>query len=80
MLPNQASNPPTLSLSFSPPLFLVDNIDRKKLQCLFDEYDTNKDGSISVLEVERMLADLGVAPLTEVSKLGSASSDKPKDA
>jgi len=36
----------------------------------------NKDGVISVVEVEKMLAALGVAPLTEVSKMSSASSDK----
>lgn len=60
------------------PLLLIfaDNIDRPKLQALFDEYDVNKDGVISVVEVEKMLAALGVAPLTEVSKMSSASSDK----
>jgi len=57
----------------------VDNIDREKLQCLFDTYDTDKDGVINAAEVEKMLVDLGVAPLMEVSKLSSASSDKPKE-
>ena len=59
--------------------FCVDNIDREKLQCLFDTYDTDKDGVINAAEVEKMLVDLGVAPLMEVSKLSSASSDKPKE-
>jgi Ca2+-binding EF-hand superfamily protein len=61
-------------------LLLTDNIDRDKLQCLFDEYDGDKDGVITVAELEKMLVTLGVAPLKEMSKRGSASSDKsPKE-
>ncbi len=67
----QSSKPLPLTFLFA------DNIDRPKLQALFDEYDTDKDGVISVLDLEKMLVNLGVAPLTEVSKLSSASSDKP---
>jgi hypothetical protein len=58
----------------------ADNIDRDRLQCLFDEYDVDKDGAITVAELEKMLVTLGVAPLKEMSKRGSASSDKsPKE-
>ena len=58
----------------------LDNIDREKLQALFDDYDVDKDGVISLNEVEKMLVTLGVAPLKEISKLSSASSDKaPKE-
>ena len=46
---------------------------------MFDTYDTDKNGVINAAEVEKMLVDLGVAPLMEVSKLSSASSDKPKE-
>lgn len=54
----------------------TDNIDRVALQELFSEYDSNRDGSITVSELEKLLVDLGVAPLKEMSKLSSASSDK----
>jgi Ca2+-binding EF-hand superfamily protein len=61
-------------------MFHADNIDRVKLQCLFDEHDTDKNGHIGVNELEKLLVKLGVAPLTEVNKLNSASSDKlPKE-
>lgn len=46
------------------------------LQTLFNDYDTNKDGSISVEELEAMLVKLGVAPLVDPSKRGSASKDR----
>ena len=46
------------------------------LQELFSEYDSNRDGSITVSELEKLLVDLGVAPLKNMSKLSSASSDK----
>jgi Ca2+-binding EF-hand superfamily protein len=45
---------------------------------LFNEYDSDKDGSIGVAELEKMLVELGVAPMKDPSKVGSASSDKPK--
>lgn len=62
-------------------LLHIDNIDREKLQCLFDEFDIDRDGSINVNELEKLLVKLGVAPLTEMSKRSSASIDKsPKEA
>ncbi len=61
-------------------LVVADNIDRVKLQSLFDDHDLDKDGNISVAELEKLLVKLGVAPLTEMSKRSSASSDKsPKE-
>lgn len=54
----------------------ADNIDRVALQELFAEYDNDRDGSITVAELEKLLVDLGVAPLKNMDKLSSASSDK----
>ena len=57
-------------------VYILDNIDRSALQELFDEYDKDRDGSISVVELEKMLVELGVAPMKDPSQQGSASSDK----
>jgi hypothetical protein len=54
------------------------NVDKEALQCLFNDYDTDKDGSISVDELEALLVKLGVAPMVDPSKRGSASTDTTK--
>lgn len=51
------------------------NVDKDALQKLFNEYDTNKNGVIGLDELEKMLAQLGVAPLKNPMKRGSASID-----
>lgn len=57
----------------------IDDVDHKALQVLFDEYDTDKDGKIAVKDLEAMLVKLGVAPMTDVKKRGSASADIPRE-
>jgi isocitrate dehydrogenase len=52
------------------------NVDTVKLKALFDEYDVDRDGSINLNELEAMLVKLGVAPLVDPLKRGSASSDR----
>lgn len=52
------------------------NIDTVKLKALFDECDIDRDGSINLKELEAMLVKLGVAPLVDPLKRGSASSDR----
>ncbi len=52
------------------------NVDRAALNDLFQEYDINKDGSIGIDELERMLLQMGVAPMKEPTKRSSASTDK----
>jgi len=54
------------------------NVDKEALRAMFQEYDTNKNGTIGLDELETMLAKLGVAPMLDPSKRGSASSDKPR--
>ena len=46
---------------------------------MFNEYDTDKNGAISVTELEKLLVTLGVAPLKDPSQQGSASSDKVRE-
>lgn len=50
----------------------VDNVDQKALQELFDDYDLDRDGSLTLKEVESMLVKLGVAPLVNMIKRNSA--------
>ncbi len=57
----------------------IDDVDRKALQILFDEHDGDKDGKIAVNELEAMLVKLGVAPMVDVKKRGSASADMPRE-
>ena len=56
---------------------MVDNIDRSALVELFDEYDKDGSGKISIDELELILAKFGVAPLKDPLKKSSASKDKP---
>lgn len=46
------------------------------LQALFNEYDLDRDGSIKLEELEAMLVKLGVAPMVDPTKRGSASNDR----
>lgn len=52
------------------------NVDQTALQELFAEYDKDKDGAINISELESMLVKLGVAPMVDPSKRGSASLDR----
>ena len=56
------------------------NVDRDALKKLFNDYDKDKNGSIGLDELEHMLASLGVAPMKDPTKRGSASKDKVKEA
>lgn len=64
--------------TFSMKIFFADNVDKSALQSLFNEYDGDKDGSINVDELEALLVKLGVAPLVDPAKRGSASKDTTK--
>lgn len=52
------------------------NVDRVALTDLFHEYDTDGNGAIGLDELERMLLQMGVAPMKEPALRNSASSDK----
>lgn len=54
-------------------------VDKNKLQELFNSFDQDGNGYISVDELEEMLVDLSVAPLKDPNKRSSASKDKIKD-
>lgn len=56
------------------------NVDRKALEVIFNEFDTDKTGNISIEELEVLLVKLGVAPLSDVTKVSSASSDRKSSA
>ena len=57
-------------------LFSSDNVDRKALEELFNEYDTDKTGRLTIDEFEILLAKLGVAPMKDpFKKRPSASVD-----
>ena len=51
-------------------------MDQVKLQELFNEYDGNKDGKLEIKELEALLVKLGVAPMVDPLKRGSASTDR----
>lgn len=51
----------------------LDNVDQEALQQLFNEYDTDKSGAISVSQLESMLVKLGVAPMEDPLKRQVAS-------
>jgi isocitrate dehydrogenase len=53
------------------------DVDKESLKQLFDAYDTNKNGSINLDELEEMLVAMSVAPMKDPTKRGSASKDKP---
>ena len=55
------------------------NVDRGALEEMFNEYDTDKSGTINIDEFETLMVKLGVAPLKDPNKKSSASSDKNKD-
>lgn len=56
------------------------DVDRNALKELFDSYDQDKNGAISLDELEEMLVAMSVAPLKDPSKRSSASKDKgPKE-
>lgn len=52
------------------------NVDRDALRKIVDDFDEDRDGRLTVAEVEKMLVQLGVAPLKDPQKRGSASVDK----
>lgn len=51
-------------------------MDRHALEELFNEYDLDKDGVITVNELESMLVKLGVAPLVDPLKKTSMKEEK----
>lgn len=51
------------------------NVDKSALQLLFNDYDTDCDGFITVNQLEQMLVKLGVAPLVDPLKRPNASVD-----
>ena len=55
------------------------NVDRETLQKLFAEYDTDKKGAISIDGLENLLATIGVAPMADPLKRGSAKEKKDKE-
>jgi len=52
------------------------NVDKEALQQLFKEYDAEGKGAIGIDQLELMLAKIGVAPMKDPLKRGSASSDR----
>ncbi len=66
--------------SLTSTLITTDDVDREALSKLFSEYDGDKKGTITIDELELMLAKLGVAPMTDPNKRASASSEKPSKA
>jgi Ca2+-binding EF-hand superfamily protein len=62
-----------------PFFYFSDNVDKTALQALFDEYDTDRNGFINVNELEQMLVKIGVAPMLDPLKRGSASADRQRD-
>jgi len=59
--------------------FNIDNVDESALDALFKEYDTDKDGKLGIKDLEALLEKLGVAPMVDPMKRGSASSDMVRD-
>ncbi len=55
------------------------NVDKAALKQIFDKYDADGSGKIDINELEEMLVAMGLAPMTDPDKRGSASSDKTKD-
>ena len=55
------------------------NVDKEALQQIFSKYDTDGSGKIDINELEEMLVAMGLAPMSDPSKRGSASSDKAKE-
>jgi len=54
-------------------------VDKAALKTLFEKYDKDKSGTITVDELELMLAQLGVAPLQDPSKKVTASEGQRAD-
>ena len=55
------------------------NVDRAALEEMFNQFDTDRSGTINLDEFETLLVKLGVAPLKDPNKKSSASSDKSKE-
>ena len=51
------------------------DIDKEAIQAMFDEYDVNKSGTITVDELEKLLVDRGIAPKKQVAR-GSSAKEK----
>lgn len=45
-----------------------ENVDRRRLKEIFDEFDTNKNGAIDINEFEDMMISLGIAPKIDPNK------------
>lgn len=54
------------------------NVDKEAIKQMFDQYDTDKSGSITLDEFEGLLSKIGVAPLKNPRMRGSASKDAEK--
>ena len=54
------------------------NVDKEAIKQMFDQYDTDKSGTITLDEFEGLLNKIGVAPLKNPMKRGSASKDAEK--
>lgn len=39
--------------------YIIDNVDKSAMQVLFDEFDVDKDGKITVNQLEQLLDKLG---------------------
>jgi len=64
--------PGDVVLKPAPPKTLRHEVDKDALQELFNEFDTDKSGTITIKELEAMLIKLGVAPLADPLKPTSA--------
>ena len=60
------------------PIVMNENVDREAVKEIFEKYDLDRTGKLSLEEVEIMLDQMGVAPLIDPTKRSSASSDKTK--
>ena len=54
------------------------NVDRTTLEKLFKEYDKDNKGAITIDGLENLLSTIGVAPMADPFKRGSASKDVQK--
>ena len=55
------------------------NVDSTAVKEMFEQFDTDKSGTITLNEFEALLAKIGVAPLKDPMKRSSASTDKIKE-
>ena len=54
-------------------------MDREALQTIFDSYDTGKTGSLTVAQLEKLLVDLGVAPMKDITKRNKLTEEDTPD-